>query len=188
MPNTVHISSEGGPLIIADAEVMRSWSGVDGSDYERACEFFESNPSIEGGDMDVGHNNGILWEMNGAGTAYVFQSSGGGYTIIRAWLSDPENEDAIKQLASEPTNNPVELGELTLTSKSMAIMWAAENGACILPEDIGREGRPSGEMAVDDAGYILALPQERYQLWHDEITNNQGLARRCHLTPIKCYK
>lgn len=184
MINTVQISSEGGPLLIADAEVMRSWSGVDGPDYERACEFFDHNPSIEGGDMDVGHSKGILWEMSGAGTAYIFPSAGEGYTIVRAWLSDPEDEDAIGRLASEPTNNPVELGELTLTSKSVVIIWAAENGACILPEDIGREGRPSGEMAIDDAGYIFVLPQKRYQLWHDEITNNQGLARRCHIKPI----
>jgi hypothetical protein len=184
MPDRVHISSEGGPLLISDAEVMRSWNGIDGSDYERACEFFDRNTSIEGGGINVGHCNGILWEMNGAGTAYIFQSAGGGYTIIRSWLSDPEDDEAIRRLASEPINSPVEIGELTLTSKSIVIMWAAENGACILPEDIGREGRPSGEMTIDDAGYIFVPSQERYQLWHDEIVNDEGMARRCHIKPI----
>lgn len=183
--NAVHISSEGGPLLIADAEVMQSWKGVDDSDYERACELFDDNPGIEGGEIGIGSGSAILWEMNGAGTAYVFTSDEGSFTIVRAWLSDPENENAINQIANETIINPVELGLLTLSSKALVVIWSAENGACVMPEDVKYGGRPSGEMAIDDSGYIFIAPYRKYRIWHDEVTNKLGLARRCHIKPIE---
>jgi hypothetical protein len=179
-----YIDSEGGPLLFVDAELGNFWNGVDGNDYDRACHFFDSDSSIEGGQISIHNGKGILWEMNGAGTAYIFKSPDENFVILRGWFTDDSDNGAPILMAKEPIVDCVKLGVLNLSSGRLAILSSVENGVCILPNDLKKSGRPSGEMANDSAGYIIKLQNAHFELLHDCVESSLGVARRCHIKRI----
>lgn len=176
-----HVDAEGGPLLIADAELGQLWDRVDGSDYERACDFFDSLPEKEGGSISIMHGHGLLWEMNGAGTAHIFSLQDQGFILLRSWPVDPDREDVAMLMAAEVPVDLTRLGDLHLSSGSLLILWATENGACVQAADLVEGGRPSGEMAFDTAGFIVKSKLTRFTCWYDQIENELGMARRCHV-------
>lgn len=66
------VSSEDGPLLVADANIIRLWRGIDegGADYKRACETPGNGASIT-----LGGGNGLVWDMGGPGTTDVLRKS-----------------------------------------------------------------------------------------------------------------
>src|SRR5579871_680659 len=86
------VSSEGGPLLLADARLARDWRGSDedGSDYARACDLFagEERP---GGPISIGQGQGIVWDLEDAGTADVFRVETGRIVLVGAWLDEPND-------------------------------------------------------------------------------------------------
>lgn len=175
-----YVNTEGGPLLLVDAKFGHLWTGIDGSDYDRACEIFNSNPLLEGGLISIGDGSGLLWEMSGAGTAHVFSSSNADLIIVRTWPINASRSDIPKLMANEAIQNPKKLGCFNLISEFLLILWAAENGDCVEGIDFSA-GRPSGEMAIDTSGAIVKLAPSRYECWHDEIKNDLGVARRCFI-------
>jgi hypothetical protein len=176
-----YVNSEGGPLLLADAAYGILWSGIDGADYDRACEFLDSHPLLDGGVIPIDGGNGLLWEMNGAGTAHIFDRGDSGLVIVRTWPVDPSRTEIPELMGVEPTSYLTKLGDLDLLSGTLVILWAAENGECIKPEDLHVDGRPSGELAIDTAGAIVKVEPGQFECWHDEIRNDLGVARRCHI-------
>jgi hypothetical protein len=175
-----YVNSEGGPLLLVDANYGNFWSGIDGPDYDRACEFFDSHPLFPGGPISIGDGNGLLWEMSGAGTAYIFDREDNGLVIVRTWPADPSKTNIQELMVKEPTENLTRLGDLDVASGILVVLWAVENGECVKPEDLHSEGRPSGELAIDTSGAVIKLAPALYECWHDEIKNELGVARRCH--------
>jgi len=184
-----NVNSEGGPFLLADATVARDWRGSDGdgSDYERACRAFLSDPEPPGVFVTVGAGQALFWESFGAGTVDVFMDELGNLTIIRAWLDEPEGADAddelrtIAELVKLPLGKTTLLGSLETTSGVLAILWSPESGACIESLDIEESERPTGEMATDSSGLLVRVANGRYACLHDEFELANVSARRCHL-------
>jgi len=88
-----HVSTEGGPLLIGDVNVVREWRGSDEEDYEDLCrEMTELKRSAleRGGE----HGNALAWDMSwGAGCAYVFRLPDGVLRVVNASLEDEHEED-----------------------------------------------------------------------------------------------
>jgi hypothetical protein len=169
------VSTEGGPLLIADREALSSWSGVsgDGDDYQKACDPLNANPNLCGLQLELGGHAAIVWDMP-TGTADVWRLSANSLVIVRPWV-DEESRAAF--LASLPRENPVRLGKLTLSSGWLVIMWAAEDGADIAGI-APRDGAPL-HLSVDEAGLVAALPPGTYVCHHDELSDGSDSARRC---------
>jgi hypothetical protein len=68
------------------------------------------------------------------------------------------------------------LGDLSNSSGFMGVLWAPENGRCIREN---AEGRPTGDMALDDGGWVFRCSPGMYTFWHDEVQTLEGAARRC---------
>src|SRR5215831_14567820 len=93
LPRTVlvqvgHVSGEGGPLLLVDWKTALGWRGVEdgGRDYERACALFNEKPLVEGLVIEVGGGSGLVWNMEGGGTADVFRRGSEYAVISRTWL------------------------------------------------------------------------------------------------------
>lgn len=176
-----YVDSEGGPLLLVDADLGSFWKGIESEDYDRACKFFDSNPHSEGGGISIGHSDGLLWEMNGAGTAYVFSDDDNRVVIVRTWPNDILRSDIPELMASELPDNLKKIGELKVASGFLLILWAAESGECVNSGEGIIEGRPVGDFAIETSGAIIRLQPAQYECWHDEIVNEFGIARRCHI-------
>src|SRR5262249_8679555 len=151
------VSSEGGPLLLMDASIADSWHGSEGNDYDRACNLFDATPDLEGTEIDIGKGKGILWEMGGAGTAAIFKASESHCVVVRPWLSDPSDNNALRGLAEQPLSHPIEIGELTSSGGNMVILWAAEDGSCIEPMSVPESGRVVGKMAMEESCLSVKL-------------------------------
>ncbi len=189
-----NVDSEGGPFLVADAKVARDWHGVEegGSDYDRVCRMFSTDPDIPGGLTSVGLERALVWETGGAGTGDVFLNGQDQLIIVRAWLDDAGDADdadelkTVTALAEVPPNGAINIGSLRITSGVLAILWSPESGECIESLDVNfldddRSKRPSGDMATDASGLLVKVEIGSYTCLHDEIELGNASARRCHL-------
>ena len=168
------VSGEGGPLVFADASRIGIWDGIDGSSYEELCSFLEIEGNEQGGKITPGGEELIVWELQGAGTADVLRASNGSLLIIRSWLNSSEGTNEV--FTSQPRSKDATLlGEIQIKSDFLGVLWAPENGSCV--EELS-EGRPSGEMSLDDGGWIVRCESGNYSFWHDNVQTADGDARR----------
>jgi hypothetical protein len=99
-----HVSSEGGPVLVADFEALRRWRGAfhDSGGYDRACEALGANTLAE---IQVGDRRAILWDIGGPGTADIVVVSPSHISIVRIWpdasWSEQECERAVVSAATE---------------------------------------------------------------------------------------
>ena len=99
-----HVSSEGGPILVADFEALRSWRGAfhDSGDYERACDALGSNSLVE---IEVGDDQVLVWDIGGPGTAYLVWVSPEHVSIVRIWpdasWSSEECDEAVISAATD---------------------------------------------------------------------------------------
>jgi len=175
-----HVSTEGGPLLVADRDDVLGWSGATGpnDDYGRACELLDRVPNGAGGTMPLGAGTGLVWDMP-TGTADVWRRGADTIVISRPWVDDDEN--VASYLAALPPKDPIPLGELSVRSGWIVVLWAAASG-----KDIARvppaNGRSLG-LSVGDDALMASLAVGRYHCYHDEVADGRGSARRCWLVP-----
>ena len=170
------VSTEGGPLLLADLEDLRLWGGTDTNDYSRANEVLDRQAVPPGAVLSLGANTALLWDMP-TGTADVFRRSVCEIVIVRAWTSD---EDKVTYVASLPSEKAVVIGKLNVRSGFIGIVWATENGSDIV-KGSPADGQAIG-FAVEQSGMIAAMPAGLYTLYHDEPDLSLARGRRCWLT------
>lgn len=158
-----HVSSEGGPILIVDAELLGNWRGIDGDDYRRACSVVESSQTPDGGVVTINNGEGLVWNIGGPGSAFVIRNSGRLPALVRYWSNGDLTEEALRSIVTEiELERQKVLGHLNLSSGRVAIVWAVENGKALkLPSD---EGRIYGDTSIEDSGYMMKLPEGRYAL------------------------
>jgi hypothetical protein len=176
-----HVSGEGGPLLLVDRMTAISWRGVEagGKDYERACAVLEVRLEIEGGAIEIDHGVGLVWDMEGGGTAGVFRRARNYVVVARIWPKDPDDSEAFLTLAAAHSVDLCKIAELPIISGTLAILWAPEDGRAF--ESIDPFGLPMGEMSMGGTGLTLELASGIYDCFHDSVVNAAGEVRRCHL-------
>jgi hypothetical protein len=175
-----YVSTEGGPLLVADRVSAAAWRGASlgSTDYCRACELLDIGPGTAGGSLALGENEGIVWDMP-TGTADIWRRRPDVIVISRPWVDADENLASL--LAARPPEGPVLLGELPVRSGWAVILWAAESGAelsAIAPAD----GRMI-DLSVGRAAVLVSLPAGEYRCYHDEVADGCASARRCWVVP-----
>lgn len=178
------VSTEGGPLLLADATVARKWRGIeeDEADYQRAVDFFDERPLLQGGVIDIDSNSGILWELGGAGSCDVISLDREEIVLVRSWADTIVDEERATLLADYPLQAITDIGVLDIVTGVLAIMWATETGACI--ESLTDVGRPTGDTITEESALLIALPKGVYKCLHDNILDDGIIARRCHLVKV----
>jgi len=176
-----YINAEGGPLLLMDSVLVPYWKGIEESDYNRACAIFDNNPEIQGAEIDIGPGRGVLWEMQGAGTADVFKHSESHICVTRIWPHDPKDSRAPQLIAEQPLRRDHHIGDLLVESGVLVILWAPENGSGIKLLPDAAVSRPTGDMAIDTAGLIVRVPRSSFSCFHDTVEVPAGVGRRLHL-------
>jgi hypothetical protein len=138
------VSGEGGPLLLVDWKTAPAWRGIEdgGTDYERACAAVNEEPLVEGRVIAVGWGSGLVWEMEGGGTADVFRRGSDYVVVSRAWLGAPDDREAPRRLAEAITADRTQIGELAIRSGVLAVLWAPEDGRAF--ESLDPHGLPAG--------------------------------------------
>ena len=180
-----HVDTEGGPLLLCDLNLAQDWHGVEhgGADYARACAYLDAHPDAEGGELPVGNGNALLWEMAGAGTAFVFRSAENELLIVRAWLLDVSaSDEAILELATAPAKVAAEIGELRIESEGIIILWATDDG-CEVSTQAGVRGDAFSESEANQSEAIVArMSAGNYRACHEGTSSDAGTVRRLRLT------
>jgi hypothetical protein len=178
-----YVNTEGGPLLISDVALVCHWNGIVGTDYNRACALYDADETLEGIEIEIKDGKAFLWEMRGAGTAEIFKINDNHLVIVRIWPTDPLDSSVTRLIAGEPLKEIKRLGNLTIETCALAVLWAAEDGTCIeFPANIKSEsGRPIGEIMIDDSGLMLSVRCKKFTCVHDEVETAFGSGRRLHL-------
>jgi hypothetical protein len=179
--NLGYINAEGGPLLLIDGDLARHWNGVSGSDYHRACALFDANPALQGSEIIVDDGQAIVWEMSGPGTADVFRENESHLVVLRSWLNDPISSGAPRLIAKEPSKSMTEIGQLTVGSGILVILWATEDGGTLDLAASLASGRPVGDLSIEGAGLIFRVEKKVFRCHHDQVETAVGIGRRLHL-------
>ena len=174
-----YVSTEGGPLLVGDLDLARSWRGAfgDGADYGRACQALETAAGARGVQIEVNGKPAIVWDMP-TGIAEVWRLTANSLVLSRPWFADNVDVDLVGyQLATLPAQTQVVLGNLDLSSGWLLVMWAAEDGGDVIHID-PIDGLTLN-LSVGDAGVIAALPAGRYACYHDEVGDGSSTSQRC---------
>jgi hypothetical protein len=170
LPN---VSSEGGPVLIADFAALRSWRGAfhDSGDYERACDALGNATLTE---LQVGEHRVIVWDIGGPGTADIVRVSPTHISLVRIWPDASWTEaDCERTMISAATERfgPVQSAQLSIHSGYLLALWA--------PEDMSTGGGPLGDsgslssLTVGSGGAYVRVPSGRYGVsaceWQTEV-------------------
>jgi hypothetical protein len=174
------VSSEGGPILLADASVAQAWNGVhgDGSDYERVCVLLDQTP--DGARILIGSGEGLLWDAGGPGTVDIVRKSSSELVLFRSWSDIPL--EAMQAAAIDGSRLPVasdatRLGRLRVDS-ALAILWSVESGRGV--DSSGREEVSiPRKLSVGGSGLVVTLNPGVYAITCDGLVLPEGWARRC---------
>lgn len=175
-----HVSTEGGPLLLVDFKVAPNWRGVsgDGNDYRRVIALLDTAREAHGLQITIGDHAAVVWEM-ATGTADVWRRRDGSLVICRPWLD--EDDEHAEHFASLPISSPTRIGTFQISSGSLLILWAPEDGRDLLgtvPVDGG-----ALDLSVGHAGITVRLAPGVYVCYHDAVVDHSEHAVRCHVVP-----
>jgi hypothetical protein len=110
------IQSNGGPLLLLPAELLRHWGGAATSDYERACAVRE-----EIAELKVGNGVGLVLGVEPHQTAWVPRDDGG---LLVRWVYAEREAEAWAAVASAREGD--------VEPSSVASLVGGASGRCIL--------------------------------------------------------
>lgn len=181
------VGCEGGPLLLCDAEAFAAWGGaVLDDDYELdpACDLHRAtnvlHPSddeeLEAGAVRFGpheRHTGLVWQMDGAGTAEVATAGDTGVLVMRSWV---RNTDAPHRYTTGPAAPSRErpAGGLDLPSGRLAVVWAPVAAA-----DVTGLDSPTVPARLDvdhlvGIGTLLRVRPGRYLVRHGSLEGTRG--------------
>jgi hypothetical protein len=166
-----YISTEGGPIIVADFSTLSGWKGAfdSGQDYERACKSLTEGKSIA--QMTVNGGTAVVWNFGGAGTANVVDI-GSDITLVRYWADDFLDDTSLIDLLRESLADVLDSGlHQEFLSDCLLASWATEDTSdWKIPN--GQRGEPEGTLSVGHAAACLKVSPGRYRVGHREAECN----------------
>lgn len=166
-----------------DAGAAARWNGAvdDAQDYGNLCAAIDAQPEFSAMITPIAGLPGVVWEMQGAGTADVFVADDGRVAVLRAWLSQDTNED-LKELAdTKPVSRRV-LGVIDVPSGVLAVFWSVESGRTI-PQHIDSRFRQIDGTAIKGSVFALKATTSRYTCCDELVKVRNAHARRLTMTP-----
>ncbi|MBM0107693.1 hypothetical protein JM946_23360 [Steroidobacter sp. S1-65] len=142
---------------------------------------FDAKPELEGVEIVIDAQRAVAWEMAGAGTAYVYQHGGGQLRLVRAWVEEDTSEQ-LEQLALLDATACVPIGDISVPSGLLAVLWAAEPGEPV-PTEISGDFESAEGTALNNSAVVMKVARHHYRCWHDTVSLNASRAMRLTLMP-----
>lgn len=157
-----YISSEGGPFIIGDLNILSLWRGVseEGTDYESACETVGDSCVAE---MVVGPGNAVIWHTGSAGSA-ALMPMGNQISLMHYWADDFLPPEVLTDCLNRSAGSLVDSGiSLSFPSGCLLAAWAPEDlRTCVVTGET--QGEPDGDFSV--GGSVLFLRVDPSKTFH----------------------
>lgn len=176
-----NISTEGGPIIVSDANIIGTWDGIENDDYKQLCTIFDSQPHVEGFSTTFKNCAFIAWELEGGGTVDIYTDKNK-ILLIKSWLptSTINNKNILLIPISEKHTF---IGDLIINNNFIFIFWATESCYNVKYTHTQNSGRLTGNFAMENSSFYLKTNFNKFRCLHDKITENGIIARRLHLIP-----
>lgn len=172
-----NVSTEGGPLLLADRAALANWSGVEGDDYDRLCDaLLISQPRALS--VDLAGAAALAWNVP-TGTADVWRTGPASVLLARAWVNEDEE---LAQLAEPPMDSSELLGTVSIPSGWLVVLWATEPGNGVLA--VEPQDGLSVDLSVGGAALVIQVPPGDYECRGDEVEVGNASAIRCLITPV----
>jgi hypothetical protein len=153
-----YISSEGGPLLVADALALRDWVGCfhGSADYDRACHVVSD---VQVGSLD--DDRILVWDIEGAGTAFLTGYDACSFRLVRFWTDDDPSDERIMEMTSMATPTG-ERASVRLTASPAIVVWACEETRrmTLLPDAVA--GIPDGDWSMGGTVYSFPVTPGSY--------------------------
>ena len=164
-----HVSSEGGPILLGDFDVLRKWSG---DTYDSACQLLEqSNPS----QLPFGEGESVVWDFGGPGTGDVVVVSESHISVVRIWPDaswTDEHTTSVIVASATARFSPAVMAHLTIASGYLLALWAPEDASKFVSPH-GAYGVPGPGLSIGDGGTYVRVPCGRYEVtaceWHSDV-------------------
>lgn len=181
------VSSEVGPIVLIDGAQTSLWPGLD--------LFLERHPNVtslpweEGSAHLVAEDNSrfLLWDIGGAGTVDIFLREQE-VVLVRAWTDETDDEAELRlitEIAKQPMPQPTPIGKFALSSGTLCILWAAEEGKNVKPmretEDPITWLPDPHRLSIDGTGRFVPIPAGIYICFTDVQEGKDWSACRCCL-------
>ncbi|MFF6973970.1 MULTISPECIES: hypothetical protein [Streptomyces] len=146
------VNSLGGPLLVCEADAFAHWGGAEhgpGGEPDPACDYGRALSAVDDEETgfirfgDRGEHKGLLWDMEGEGTAEVALSADG-FLLLRSWLPQGGTAAPRRRAAGASPAEETEVGDLELPGGRVVVAWAAAGSR---ENDIGSFADP-GERAA----------------------------------------
>ncbi|MET7418833.1 hypothetical protein [Dactylosporangium sp. NPDC005555] len=197
------VGGEGGPLLICAADAFAAWGGAvlaDDHELDPGCDLARATTVLYPSDDDEfdaglvrfgdgGKHTGLVWEMDGPGTAEVAATGDGGLLVMRSWV---RNADGPRRYVTTPVARARELpvAGLDLPTGRVAIVWAPVAATDVTGLPDGRSN--AGPTALDlehmlGVGTVLPLPSGAYRVscgWLDGTRGRYAPAEEQHGPPV----
>lgn len=171
-----HVSTEGGPLLIADRTAIASWAGVDTDDYDQLARALDvSEPRALA--VTRGGLLGLAWNVP-TGTTQIWRTGPSSLLLTRSWVDDVKD---LPDLANLPMENGEALGAVSIRSGWLVVVWAAESCESVLAVE-PKDGL-SLDLSVGGAGLVIRMATGEYECRGDEVDIGTAGALRCHIRP-----
>ncbi|MFI1168620.1 hypothetical protein ACH4UM_34910 [Streptomyces sp. NPDC020801] len=148
------VGSEGGPLLVCAADAFSNWGGaVHGTDYELdpACDYARAwsavHPCDDDDELEAAfvrfgdrrEHGGLIWEMDGEGSAEIALAGDDGFLLMRSWVPRDRTNAPHRRAAGASAAEEEEVGVLELRSGQVVVVWAAvganEIGSFVTPQE-----------------------------------------------------
>ncbi|MFJ1708061.1 hypothetical protein [Kitasatospora sp. NPDC088346] len=155
------VGSLGGPLLVCAADAFAAWGGaVHDADYELdpACDYARAWSAVHPDDDDReaafvrfgdrDEHAGLVWEMDGEGSAAVAYGRSGdgsgsdadGLLLMRTWVPRGRADAPRRRAAGASVAGEEQVGALELRTGRVVVAWAAvaasEAGPFATPQDV----------------------------------------------------
>lgn len=179
-----YINTDGGPLIIADSNIINDWNGIEGNDYVDLCNVFDYDLTLEGFPINFKSNSPIAWELEGGGTVDIYKNETG-VILVKSWQSDDNLKLDETELATIPIlGEHIHIGNLIVNTPYLLIFWATESLECACFDDSKQYGILTGDFAFDNSSLYIKTSEKEFSCICDNLDINGSYVRRLHLIPI----
>lgn len=171
-----HVSTEGGPLLIADRAAIANWAGADGGGYAELCDALLASET-RALPISLDGSLGLAWDVQ-TGTTHIWRMGPSSVLLTRAWVDQLGD---LPRLAKQAMDDGDAFGPVTISSGWLVVVWAPEPGHSVLAAEPS-DGL-SLDLSVGSAGLLIAMPTGNYEASGDEVDVDNASALRCLIRP-----
>ncbi len=168
-----YVSSEGGPFLIGDYQVLRHWEGIETDDYDML---------IQNGEEDFPHNvagqSVAVWDPEGGALVSVHNRKNGDLVLIKSFEELEENEKYMDCQGQDETL----ICTIEISSGMLLLLQATESAADLKMPPAKILTRPAGDWAFEDSVLAIPVNNGHYRCISDYVFGFENLYQAKRLT------